>query len=61
MCNESAFVLHYPDGHRHLDDVDVIEFSTNSIKLVDMKGQESVIEGRVIKMDLVNRRIEVVA
>ena len=61
MCNESAFVLHYPDGHRHLDDVDVIEFQQDSIKLVDMKGQESIIEGRVIKMDLVNRRIEVVA
>ena len=60
MCNESAFVLYYPEGHRHLDDVDVIEFSQDSIKLVDMRGKETTIEGRVMKMDLVNRRIEVV-
>ena len=60
MCNESAFVLYYPDGHRHIDDVDLIEFLEDSIKLVDMRGNESTIEGRVMKMDLVNRRIEVV-
>ncbi len=60
MCNESAFVLYFPDGHRHLDDVDIIEFEGDGIKLVDMKGNETTIEGRVRKMDLVNRRIEVV-
>ncbi len=60
MCNESAFVLYYPGGHRHLEDVDILEFKNGTIRLQDMKGNQTVIEGKVRLIDLVNRRIEVV-
>jgi predicted RNA-binding protein len=60
MCNESAFVLYYPGGHRHLEDVDLIEFKEGKLQLRDMKGNESFIDGHVRLIDLVNRRIEVV-
>ena len=60
MCNESAFVLYHPGGHRHLEDVDILEFKNGTIRLQDMKGNQTVIEGKVRLIDLVNRRIEVV-
>jgi predicted RNA-binding protein len=60
MCNESAFVLYYPDGHRHLEDVDILEFKDGTIRLQDMNGNQTMIEGKVRLIDLVNRRIEVV-
>ena len=58
MCNESAFVIFYKDGHRHLDDIDILETEENSIRLKDLKGNETVIPGRIRTIDLVNRRIE---
>ncbi|UCF31872.1 MAG: CooT family nickel-binding protein [bacterium] len=61
MCGESAFILYYPGGHRHLDDIDIMEIDGNQIRLMDMKGGESLIAGRIRTIDLVNRRIEVVA
>ena len=61
MCGESAFVLYYPGGHQHLDDIDVIEIENGTIKLVDMKGKETDLQGTIRTIDLVNRRIEVVA
>ena len=58
MCNESAFVLFYKDGHQHLDDIDLIEIEDGEIRLKDMKGNETVVPGRIRTIDLVNRRIE---
>ena len=58
MCNESAFVIFYKDGHRHLGDIDIMEIEENSIRLKDLKGNETVIPGRIRTIDLVNRRIE---
>jgi len=58
MCNESAFVLFHKDGHQHLDDVDLIEIEDGEIRLKDMKGNETVVQGRIRTIDLVNRRIE---
>ncbi len=58
MCNESAFVLFHKDGHQHLDDVDLIEVEDGEIRLKDMKGNETVVPGRIRTIDLVNRRIE---
>ena len=60
MCNESAFVIFYKDGHQHLNDIDIMEIEENSIRLKDMKGNETVIPGRIRTIDLVNRRIETV-
>ena len=60
MCNESAFVLFYKDGHRHLDDIDIIEIEEDSIRHKDMNGKETVVPGRIRTIDLVNRRIETV-
>ncbi len=61
MCGESAFVLYYPDGHRHLEDIDVVEIEGDEMRLMDMKGGETKIKGRIRTIDFVNRRIEVVA
>ena len=58
MCNESAFVLFYKDGHKHLEDIDLIEVEENSLRLKDMNGNETTIPGRIRTIDLVNRRIE---
>jgi len=58
MCNESAFVIFYKDGHQHLNDIDIIEIEENSIRLKNMKGNETIIPGRIRTIDLVNRRIE---
>ena len=58
MCGESAFVLYYSGGHRHLEDVDHIKIREGGILLVDMKGKESTVEGKIVSIDLVNRRIE---
>jgi predicted RNA-binding protein len=58
MCNESAFVLFYKDGHRHLQDIDVIQIEGDTIRLKDMHGKETVIPGHIRTIDLVNRRIE---
>ena len=58
MCNESAFVLFFKDGHQHLEDIDLIEVDEVSIRLKDMNGNEKVIPGRIRTIDLVNRRIE---
>ncbi len=38
MCNESAFVLFHKDGHRHLEEIDLIEVDEDSIRLKDMNG-----------------------
>ena len=58
MCGESAFVLYFPEGHRHLDDVDVMEVSEEGVRLRDMNGNETTLPGRVRAIDFVNRRIE---
>jgi predicted RNA-binding protein len=58
MCNESAFVLFFKDGHLHLDDIDLIEVEEDSLRLKDMSGNEKIIPGRIRTVDLVNRRIE---
>jgi len=60
MCNESAFVLFFKDGHRHLEEIDIIEVEEDSLRLKDMNGIETVIKGRIRTIDLVNRRIETV-
>ncbi len=58
MCNESAFVLFHKEGHHHLDDIDLIQVEDGQIRLKDMKGNETIISGRIRTIDLVNRRIE---
>jgi predicted RNA-binding protein len=58
MCGESAFVLYYSEGHRHLEDVDHIKVKNGTVVLVDMKGVEKDIKGKIVSIDLVNRRIE---
>ena len=58
MCNESAFVLFFKDGHRHLEDIDLIEVDGDSIRLKDMNGNETTVHGKIRTIDLVNRRIE---
>ncbi len=58
MCNESAFVLFFKDGHQHLEEIDIIEVDEDSLRLKDMNGIETVIKGRIRTIDLVNRRIE---
>jgi predicted RNA-binding protein len=58
MCNESAFVLYHKDGHRHLEEIDLIEIDEDSIRLKDMNGIETIVPGRIRTIDLVNRRIE---
>lgn len=58
MCNESAFVLYHKDGHKHLEDIDLIEIDGDNLRLKDMNGGETVIQGRIRTIDLVNRRIE---
>ena len=58
MCNESAFVLFHKDGHKHLDDIDLIEVEDGEIRLKDMKGEETILPGRIRTIDLINRRIE---
>ena len=58
MCNESAFVLFFKDGHRHLEEIDIIEVEEDSLRLKDMNGNETIIPGRIRTIDLVNRRIE---
>ena len=60
MCNESAFVLYFKDGHKHLVDVDLIEVDGDNLRLKDMNGIETVVQGRIRTIDLVNRRIETV-
>ena len=60
MCNESAFVLFFKEGHRHLEDVDLIEVEEGQLRLKDMNGNETIIQGRIRTIDLVNRRIETV-
>ena len=58
MCNESAFVLFFKEGHLHLDDIDLIEVEEDSLRLKDMNGNETTIQGHIRTIDLVNRRIE---
>ena len=58
MCNESAFILFYKDGHRHLNEIDLIEVDEDSIRLKHMNGNETIVPGRIRTIDLVNRRIE---
>ena len=58
MCNESAFVLFHKDGHKHLEDIDLIEIDGDSLRLKDMNGSEMVVRGKIRTIDLVNRRIE---
>jgi len=58
MCNESAFVLFHKNGHQHLEDIDIIEIEEDSLRLKDMNGNESIIQGRIRTIDFVNRRIE---
>ena len=58
MCNESAFVLFHKDGHQHLEDIDIIEIEEESIRLKDMNGNETTVQGRIRTIDLINRRIE---
>ncbi len=58
MCGESAFVLYYSGGHKHLEDVDHIKVKNGTVVLVDMKGVEKDIKGKIVSIDLVNRRIE---
>jgi predicted RNA-binding protein len=58
MCNESAFVLYHKEGHQHLDDIDLIEVDGDNLRLKDMNGNETVVEGKIRTIDLINRRIE---
>ena len=58
MCNESAFVLFFKDGHRQLEDIDLIEVDEGSLRLKDLNGNETVIPGHIRTIDLINRRIE---
>ena len=58
MCNESAFVLFHKDGHQHLEDIDLIEIDGDNLRLKDMNGGETIVQGRIRTIDLVNRRIE---
>jgi predicted RNA-binding protein len=58
MCNESAFVLYHKDGHQHLEDIDIIEVDGGSLRLKDMNGNETIVEGKIRTIDLINRRIE---
>ena len=58
MCDESAFVLYFKDGQRHLTDIDLLEVRENNLRLKDMNGNETVIPGRIRTIDFVNRRIE---
>ena len=58
MCNESAFVLFHKDGHQHLENIDLIEIDEDSIRLKDMNGSETIVQGKIRTIDLVNRRIE---
>jgi len=58
MCGESAFVLYHSGGHQHLEDVDHIKVKNDTVVLVDMKGVENDIKGKIVSIDLVNRRIE---
>ena len=60
MCNESAFVLYFKDGHKHLTDIDLIEIEEGGLRLKDMNGNETMVQGRIRTIDLVNRRIETV-
>ena len=60
MCNESAFILFHKDGHRQLDDIDLIEVDESSLRLKDLNGNETIVPGRIRTIDLVNRRIETV-
>ena len=58
MCDEAAFVLFYKGGHKHLTDIDLIEVDGDTLRLKDMSGSETVVEGRIRTIDFVNRRIE---
>ena len=58
MCNESAFVLFHKDGHQHLEDIDLIEIDGDNLRLKDMNGGETIVQGPIRTIDLVNRRIE---
>ena len=60
MCNESAFVLYHKDGHQHLEDIDLIEIDGDNLRLKDMNGNETTVQGKIRPIDLVNRRIETV-
>ena len=58
MCDEPAFVLYYKGGHRHLTEVDLIEVKEGTLRLRDMNGNETEVEGHIRTIDFVNRRIE---
>ncbi len=59
MCNEAPFVLFHPGGEKPLGDVDVIRAERDKVVLVDLKGQKTILAGRICLIDLVARRIEV--
>lgn len=59
MCNEAPFVLFHAGGERPLPDIDIIRAEGNKVVLVDLKGQKTVLPGRVSLVDFVARRIEV--
>ncbi len=58
MCGESAFVLYHSGGHQHLEDVDHIKVQDGNVVLVDMNGLEKEVKGKIVSIDLINRRIE---
>jgi predicted RNA-binding protein len=59
MCNEAPFVLFHAGGEKPLADIDVIRAQGGKVVLVDLRGQQTVLPGRVTLVDLVARRIEV--
>jgi predicted RNA-binding protein len=59
MCNEAPFVLFSPKGERSLADIDILRVEGGKVVLVDLKGEQSVLPGKVTLIDFIARRVEV--
>ena len=59
MCDEAPFMLFHSGGEKSLADIDIIRAEGGKIELVDLKGQQSFLPGRITLVDFIGKRIEI--
>lgn len=57
MCEATVYVRKDENNEEIMKEVEFIEENHGSIKVIDIMGKELIINGRIIKVDLVKNQI----
>jgi len=57
MCEAHAFIIHDGKEEKLLENVDELQVDGDSIRLVNIFGEQKTLQGRIESMNLVNHKI----